>query len=169
MSAVAAQSGVEQSGPAARRNRRPSLLRVIAAAVAAALVGACAPDAGTETGVGAGSPLAAAEHEQAARLARGELLSFSCRACHGLAPSDESPLGPPLHGMFGRPAAAVEGFEYSAALRGSGIVWTEEALDAWLAQPNDFLPGNNMAFAGFRSAADRNALISYLRQRTAVD
>src|SRR5690606_41139766 len=92
----------------------------------------------------------ATEAERARQLARGEILSFSCRPCHGLAPGDESPVGPHLHGMFGRAAARVAGFEYSAALRQSGIVWTEETLDAWLAQPEAFLPGNDMDFAGFR-------------------
>ena len=104
----------------------------------------------------------AADTERAALLARGEILSFSCRPCHGLAPGDESPVGPHLHGMFGRPAGQVNGFEYSATLRESGIVWSAETLDSWLAQPETFLPGNDMQFAGFRSADDRRAVIEFL-------
>src|SRR5690606_11347715 len=111
---------------------------------------------------------APADPALAAQLARGELLSFACRPCHGLAPGDESPVGPHLHGMFGRRAAQVDGFDYSEALRHSGIVWTAETLDAWLAQPEEFLPGNAMQFAGFRSADDRRALIAYLERRTAA-
>lgn len=101
-----------------------------------------------------------------ADLGRGEVLSYACRACHSLAAGEESPIGPPLHGVFGRPAGAVPGFEYSRALRESGIVWTPEALDAWLSAPADFLPGNAMAFAGFHSAEDRRDLIAYLLEET---
>ncbi len=147
----------------ARRARKmavPTLLGLLAAAV-----GCSEPGAPTDSSasIDDGPPEAAVE------LARGELLSFSCRPCHGLAAGDASPVGPSLHGMFGRPAAALEGFEYSAALRHSGITWTAETLDAWLAQPETFLPGNDMEFAGFRSARDRRALIAYLEQQTAID
>ncbi|HEX6995326.1 MAG TPA: cytochrome c family protein [Gammaproteobacteria bacterium] len=112
---------------------------------------------------------AAADEAERELLARGEILSFACRPCHGLAAGDESPQGPHLHGVFGRLAGTREGFDYSPALRDSGIVWTAETLDAWLAQPDAFLPGNEMAFAGFRSADDRRALIAYLREVTAAE
>ena len=125
--------------------------------------------AGTPAGASPSSGGGAADAERAALLARGEILSFSCRPCHGLAPGDESPVGPHLHGMFGRPAGQLDGFEYSATLRESGIVWSAETLDAWLAQPEAFLPGNDMQFAGFRSAEDRRALIEFLRTRTGAD
>lgn len=156
--------------------RRPASLA--AAACAALLLAACGGESGGATpsmSSAMGLPLdasgaAAAADSQAAQralIARGEILSFSCRPCHGLAPGEESPMGPHLHGVFGRPAGQLPGFDYSPAMRESGIVWTPETLDAWLARPDGFLPGNDMAFAGFRSAEDRRALIAYLRERTA--
>lgn len=129
-------------------------------------LGACTADAPSSTAVFPADGHAASA---GADLGRGEVLSYACRACHGLTPGDESPIGPSLAGIFGRPAAALAGFEYSPALRDSALVWTPEALDAWLAQPNDFLPGNNMAFSGFRSADDRRDLIAYLLRQTAVE
>lgn len=160
-----ARSGAARAGGYALR---------AAAAVAAALLAGCAgEDARDATASGTVDAAAAARlaADGDAQLRRGELLSFACRPCHGLAPGDESPVGPHLYGMFGRRAAQVEGFEYSTALRESGIVWSDETLDRWLAQPETFLPGNDMAFAGFRSAEDRRALIAYLRRQTqpAVD
>lgn len=156
--------------------------RALAVLCAIAMLTACGgdrsetPTASSEMGrpaesIGAGSEASASGsgEDDSALLARGEILSFACRPCHGLAPGDESPVGPHLNGIFGRPAASLPGFEYSSALRESGIVWTAEALDAWLAQPETFLPGNDMDFAGFRSAEDRRALIAYLRKRTALD
>ena len=99
---------------------------------------------------------------------RGELLALSCRVCHTFGADEEHLLGPNLHGVFGRSAASAPGFEYSAALQEADFVWTPDRLDAWLAQPDDFLPGNNMTFAGFSSTTDRQALIDYLFQVTAT-
>ncbi len=97
---------------------------------------------------------------------RGELLALSCRACHTFGAGEEHLLGPNLHGVFGRSPASAPGFEYSAALQEADFVWTPDRLDAWLARPDDFLPGNNMTFAGFSSTSDRQALMDYLLQVT---
>lgn len=151
------------SGRRRMPRRRPvrRAVNAAAAALGAVLLAGCRAG-GTDSSLGGDAADGDAE------LARGELLSFACRPCHGLTPSEESAVGPPLHGLFGRPAASVAGFEYSEALRNSGIVWSPEALDAWLAQPDTFLPGNAMEFAGFSSADDRRALIAYLEKRTAT-
>ncbi|NNF41188.1 MAG: hypothetical protein HKN64_07395 [Woeseiaceae bacterium] len=42
------------------------------------------------------------------------------------------------------------------------FVWTPRALDAWLAQPGRFLPGNRMSFAGLMQQSQRDDLIAYL-------
>jgi cytochrome c len=102
----------------------------------------------------------------AADLERGELLGLACAACHTLTAGAPHNVGPNLHGVFGRPAAALPDFAYSEALRASGLVWTPRALDAWLAQPQTFVPGTTMAFSGYRSAADRRDLIAYLLSTT---
>src|SRR5690606_9561374 len=99
--------------------RRPASLA--AAACAALLLAACGGESGGATpsmSSAMGLPLdasgaAAAADSQAAQralIARGEILSFSCRPCHGLAPGEESPMGPHLHGVFGRPAGQLPGF-----------------------------------------------------------
>jgi cytochrome c len=36
------------------------------------------------------------------------------------------------------------GFAYSAALRNSGLTWTEACLNEWLANPSALVPGNIM-------------------------
>lgn len=102
----------------------------------------------------------------AADLERGEVLSLACQACHPLDAGADAIIGPNLNGVFGRRAAAVPDFAYSDALRQADLVWTPEVLDRWLANPADFLPGNNMAFAGYRSPVDRRDLIAFLLEAT---
>lgn len=100
-------------------------------------------------------------------MRRGELLSYACQACHTLGPDGRHQVGPNLHGVFGRAAGAAAGFDYSAALAGSGIIWSPDELDQWLADPAGFLPGTTMAFTGYQAAADRGALIMFLLAATA--
>jgi cytochrome c len=102
----------------------------------------------------------------AADFKRGQLLSLACAACHSFGAGEKTIVGPNLHGVFGRPAGELEGFDYSAALRSSGLVWTPRALDAWLADPASFVAGTKMTFTGYRSAEDRRDLIAYLLQAT---
>jgi cytochrome c len=102
----------------------------------------------------------------AADTARGELLGLACAACHRFKAEEGTLIGPPLQGVFGRPAASIAGFDYSPALRASGLVWTPRSLEAWLANPSGFVEGTTMAFTGYRSAEDRRDLIAYLLQAT---
>lgn len=103
---------------------------------------------------------------QSADAAQGKRLYLQCRACHSLEAGGINTVGPNLHGLFGNAAGQAEGFSYSDVLLESGIVWTPETLDSWLARPSDFLPGNRMIFAGVADPADRADLILYLQQAT---
>jgi cytochrome c len=75
-------------------------------------------------------------------------------------------VGPNLHGLFGRPAAAAPGYKYSDALKASGVVWDDGTLDRYLADPKGFVPKNKMAFPGLRNERERADVIAYLRQAT---
>ena len=104
--------------------------------------------------------LAACATAQAADATRGKALyELRCGGCHSL---DHDRIGPRHRGVIGRKAGAVAGFEYSRALRGSGIVWSAQTLDAWLADPERLVPGQRMNY-GVPDAADRAALIDYLK------
>jgi cytochrome c len=45
----------------------------------------------------------------------------------------------------------------------SGMVWNEANLDRYLTNPREALPGNTMAYPGMRDAAQRKAVIDYLK------
>ena len=82
-----------------------------------------------------------------------------CGACHSL---DHNRVGPKHRGVYGREAGAVVNFRYTSALRDSGVVWTEETLDAWLENPTLVVPGTSMGFR-LNSAEERRAIIAYLK------
>ena len=94
--------------------------------------------------------------------ARGEKKFEECAACHALERGVNS-LGPSLYGVFQRKAAALEEFRYSPALKRSGIVWTPQTIDTFVADPQAVVPANRMPYAGMPAAADRADLIAYLQ------
>jgi cytochrome c len=98
----------------------------------------------------------------------GQRLAMQCRACHTFERGGPNLTGPSLHGFFGRPVGSLPGYAYSPALQQADFIWTPDALDAWLAQPAAFLPGNRMVYVGLDDQADRDAVIAaLLRQTTA--
>ena len=104
----------------------------------------------------------AAEPYAAASQSRGEKQAHICRACHSFEEGGPNMIGPALFGFFGKEVGTRTGFEYSAVMRNASFIWTPEALNAWLAQPGRFLPGNRMTFAGVSRQGDRDDLIAYL-------
>ncbi|MEI6559533.1 MAG: c-type cytochrome [Rhodospirillaceae bacterium] len=101
---------------------------------------------------------AAARAEDAGRA----VFTRQCLACHSVVRM-QNRVGPSLYGVVGRAAGAVSSYIYSAALRASGLVWTEPVLEAFLADPQALIPGSAMRYAGLKDAADRAALIAYLK------
>ena len=98
----------------------------------------------------------------AANVANGKVLFSRCAACHRADKGGPSGLGPNLHGVVGRKAGSKKDFSYSAAMKNSGIVWTNQKLDAYIAHPADVVPGNRMAIAGVPDAKQRADLIAWL-------
>ena len=88
-----------------------------------------------------------------------------CMACHQIGPNAKDAVGPVLNGVVGRKVASYPGFDYSAALKNSGIkVWTVPELQKWLAGPMKVAPGTKMIFPGFSNPKQVNDVIAYLAQ-----
>ena len=97
---------------------------------------------------------------QAADTTRGsELYESRCGGCHSLG---HDRIGPRHRGLIGRRAGAVAGFDYSPALRASGILWSPQTLERWLADPERLVPGQRMNYR-VPDAADRLDVIEFLR------
>lgn len=96
----------------------------------------------------------------------GRRVFAQCRSCHTLEAGAPNRVGPNLHGVFGREIGSVSGFNYSQAVQDASFVWDAAQLDNWLQNPQTFLPGNRMAFAGVRDETQRRDLIAYLKIET---
>jgi cytochrome c2 len=95
--------------------------------------------------------------------ARGEQRFADCVACHSTERNVHN-VGPSLHGVFERKAGELPDFRYSPALRRSGITWTVQALDTFIADPQKMVPANRMPYGGMPDAGDRADLIAYLQK-----
>jgi cytochrome c len=106
------------------------------------------------------------------------LYAKTCSKCHGLIAEDKlswtpeallqqavtMPLGPPLTGVFGRPAGIMPDYPYSRAFRAlaTGWVWDRDALDVWLTSSQDFARGSTM-FLRVKQPT-RGKIIAYLER-----
>jgi cytochrome c len=87
-----------------------------------------------------------------------------CRACHQVGETAKNAVGPVLNGLFGRKAGSVEGYNYSAANKNSGVQWTEAAFANYIRDPKAAMPGNKMAFAGIKNDKEIADLTAFLKQ-----
>lgn len=94
-------------------------------------------------------------------VARGQTLYKGCADCHSI---NENAVGPMHKGVVGRKAGSVPGYDYSPDLKNSGIVWTEENLDKWLAGPQAMVAETKMFF-DVPDAQDRADIIAYLKEK----
>lgn len=97
--------------------------------------------------------------------AKGEKVFHKCKICHKISADGKHTIGPNLHGLFGRKSGTTD-FNYSPAMKAANIVWSEETLEKYLANPKAMVPGNKMAFAGLPKESDRENVIAYLKQAT---
>ena len=103
---------------------------------------------------------------QAGNAARGErVFNQQCKTCHSL---EEGPslTGPTLHGLFGSKAGTAAGFDFSEAMKTSGIVWDETTLADYTRDPKAKVPDTKMVFNGLKQAGQLADLVAYLKQVT---
>jgi cytochrome c2/cytochrome b561 len=94
-----------------------------------------------------------------------------CGFCHSFKKDGEHKAGPNLYAMFGQKAASAPNFHYSeamAAKRDGGLVWTDETLDLYLANPDAYIPGTSMIISSgpVSDPKVRKAVINMLKRDT---
>jgi len=92
-------------------------------------------------------------------VSRGQALFESkCTTCHAL---DANRAGPALRTVVGRPAGKAPDYFYSEAMESATHVWDKAKLKAWLTNPENVVPGQEMNFH-LDSARDRDDVVAYL-------
>ena len=109
----------------------------------------------------AGGVVAAA---QAQDIAAGKRQFMVCSACHQIGPDAKNAVGPVLNGVVGRKAGTYPGYSYSSANKDSGITWTAEELEKYLANPQKVVPGTKMIFPGIKNPQMVKDVIASLEQ-----
>jgi cytochrome c len=86
-----------------------------------------------------------------------------CQACHKVGPDARNGVGPVLNGVVGQAAGTSHGYNYSAAIKKSGLVWDETTLTTYLHAPRKLVPGTKMTFAGLPKDQEIIDVIAYLK------
>jgi cytochrome c len=87
----------------------------------------------------------------AADPVRGERVFQRCYACHSVLAGEDNLPGPNLRGVIGRRAGTLPGFRFTPAMveaGARGLVWTRQALDDYLADPERAVPWTDMSMPG---------------------
>ena len=87
-----------------------------------------------------------------------------CMACHKVGPDARKGVGPVLNGVAGEAAASRPDYNYSAAMKKSGLTWDEATLTTYLQAPRKLVPGTKMTFVGLKKNQEIADVIAYLKR-----
>jgi cytochrome c len=93
---------------------------------------------------------------------KGEQVFKQCKICHQVGPTAKPGVGPVQNNVVGSKAGSRPGFNYSDAMKNSGLTWDEATLDKYLENPKAIVPGTKMVFVGLKNPQDRADVIAFL-------
>ena len=96
--------------------------------------------------------------------AAGEKVFAKCKACHQVGAGAKNAVAPELNGVDGRAAGTAEGYNYSDAMKGSGITWSADTFKEFIKNPKAKVPGTKMIFQGLSADKDGDDVWAYLSQ-----
>lgn len=91
-----------------------------------------------------------------------KLFSKTCGGCHSVGLNARGSFGPQLNGVIGRLAGTTTDYQYSEAMKNSGVVWTREKLAAYIEAPKKVVSGTRMIFWGISDQEKIENLLAYL-------
>ena len=105
---------------------------------------------------------ASAGNALAGDAAAGEKTFAKCKACHQIGETAKNAVGPNLNGVAGRKAGSAEGYNYSEAMKGSGLTWDEATFKEFIKNPKAKVAGTKMVFQGLAAEKDADDVWAYL-------
>ena len=84
-------------------------------------------------------------------------------ACHRIGPGATKFVGPQLNGLDGRKAGSTD-FNYSDAMKDSGITWNEASFKEFMMAPKVKVPDTRMTFPGITDEKKIANLWAYIKQ-----
>jgi cytochrome c len=90
-----------------------------------------------------------------------DVFDSQCAECHSVR-QGKNKKGPSLFASIGRSAGTVPDYVYSDAMKQSGITWTPEKVQTYLAGPKKLVPGGKMKYDSEMSAAEVVDLLAFL-------
>jgi len=100
-------------------------------------------------------------YAQGDALAGQKIYNDACAQCHTLNPGHNNK-GPQLMNVYGAPAAALNDYAYSDALKNTHWVWDANSLDHYIADATKALPDTKMLADPMPDAKERADVIAYL-------
>lgn len=94
--------------------------------------------------------------------AGGKLFAKTCGGCHSIGEGARGGFGPELNGIIGRPAGTTADYQYSDAMKNSGVVWTRDKLAAYIEAPKKVVSGTRMIFWGISDQEKMENILAYL-------
>lgn len=94
--------------------------------------------------------------------AGGKLFAKTCGGCHSIGEGARGGFGPELNGIIGRPAGTTADYQYSDAMKNSGVVWTRDKLAAYIEAPKKVVSGTRMIFWGISDQEKIENILAYL-------
>ena len=94
--------------------------------------------------------------------AGGKLFTKTCGGCHSVGEGARGGFGPQLNGIIGRPAGTTTDYQYSDAMKNSGVVWIRDKLAAYIEAPKKVVSGTRMIFWGISDQEKIENILAYL-------
>ena len=94
--------------------------------------------------------------------AGGKLFAKTCGGCHSIGEGARGGFGPQLNGIIDRPAGATADYQYSDAMKNSGVVWNRDKLAAYIEDPKSVVKGTRMIFWGISDPQKIENILAYL-------
>ncbi|MEO9461196.1 MAG: hypothetical protein ABJ242_00545 [Marinomonas sp.] len=96
-----------------------------------------------------------------------------CKFCHTMQEGEAHLIGPNLHNIIGQQAGTVPNFAYSKGMAQAGrdgLVWDEETIKAFIANPDKIVPGNRMVVnrGPVTDPKEQDAVINLLKREAMV-